>query len=184
MKKFYRIGEKLSNIEICGNDIKQYSIVIHSNRNLAAPTDAPDWIIKAANIMQTYIYKLTDTFVPIYYDIYPVPTPKEILIGGTIKDYDCYKDEKFADDEYAFKVVDGNVVIGGGQRGVLYGVYTFIEKHFGVRYFTKDCERVIYKEKIEVGEVEERYDVEVEEREVVQIKTVKDAMDYIASLME
>ena len=112
MKQFYRIGEKLSQIEICGNDIKQYSIVIHSNRNLAAPTDAPDWIIKAANIMQTYIYKLTDTFIPIYYDIYPVPTPKEILIGGTIKEYDPYKDEKFADDEYAFKVVDGNVVTG------------------------------------------------------------------------
>ena len=34
-----------------------------------------------------------------------------------------------------------------------------------------------------VGEVEEKYDIEVEEREVVQIKTVKDAMDYIASLM-
>ena len=35
-----------------------------------------------------------------------------------------------------------------------------------------------------VGEVEEKYDIEVEEREVVQIKTVKDAMDYISSLME
>lgn len=34
-----------------------------------------------------------------------------------------------------------------------------------------------------VGEVEETYDIEVEEREVVQIKTVKDAMDYISSLM-
>lgn len=34
-----------------------------------------------------------------------------------------------------------------------------------------------------VGEVEEQYDIEVEEREVVQIKTIKDAMDYIASLM-
>lgn len=34
-----------------------------------------------------------------------------------------------------------------------------------------------------VGEVEEKYDVEVEERDVVQIRTVKDAMDYIASLM-
>lgn len=34
-----------------------------------------------------------------------------------------------------------------------------------------------------VGEVEERYDVEVEERDVVQIRTVKDAMDYISSLM-
>ena len=31
-----------------------------------------------------------------------------------------------------------------------------------------------------VGEVEEKYDIEVEEREVVQIKTVKDAMDYIS----
>ena len=28
-----------------------------------------------------------------------------------------------------------------------------------------------------VGEVEEKYDVEVEERDVVQIRTVKDAMD-------
>lgn len=35
-----------------------------------------------------------------------------------------------------------------------------------------------------VGEVEDKYDIEVEEREVVQIKTVKDAMDYISSLME
>ncbi len=33
-----------------------------------------------------------------------------------------------------------------------------------------------------VGEVEERFDVEVEERDVVQIRTVKDAMDYIESL--
>ncbi|MBQ4531262.1 MAG: acyl carrier protein [Lachnospiraceae bacterium] len=35
-----------------------------------------------------------------------------------------------------------------------------------------------------VGEIEEKYDIEVEEREIVQIKTVKDAMDYISSLME
>lgn len=34
-----------------------------------------------------------------------------------------------------------------------------------------------------VGEVEEKYEIEVEEREVVQIKTVKDAIDYISSLM-
>ena len=34
-----------------------------------------------------------------------------------------------------------------------------------------------------VGEVEEQYDIEVEEREVVQIKTIKDAMEYIQSLM-
>lgn len=35
-----------------------------------------------------------------------------------------------------------------------------------------------------VGEIEDRYEIEVDEQEVVQIKTVKDAMDYISSLME
>ena len=33
-----------------------------------------------------------------------------------------------------------------------------------------------------VGEIEERWDVEVSEREVVNVKTVKDAMEYIQSL--
>lgn len=35
-----------------------------------------------------------------------------------------------------------------------------------------------------VGEIEERYDVEVEEREVVKVKTVGDAIRYIKSLQE
>lgn len=35
-----------------------------------------------------------------------------------------------------------------------------------------------------VGEIEEKFDVEVEEREVVNVKTVKDAVEYIQSLQE
>ena len=35
-----------------------------------------------------------------------------------------------------------------------------------------------------VGEIEERYDVEVEEREVIKVKTVDDAVAYIQSLEE
>lgn len=35
-----------------------------------------------------------------------------------------------------------------------------------------------------VGEIEERYDVEVSERDVVNVKTVQDAVDYIQSLMD
>ena len=33
-----------------------------------------------------------------------------------------------------------------------------------------------------IGEIEEHWDVEVDEREVVHVKTVKDAMEYIQSL--
>ena len=35
-----------------------------------------------------------------------------------------------------------------------------------------------------VGEIEDRYDIEVEEREVVNVKTVGDAIEYIKSLQE
>ena len=35
-----------------------------------------------------------------------------------------------------------------------------------------------------VGEIEEKFDVEVEEREVVNVKTVKDAVEYIRSLQD
>lgn len=35
-----------------------------------------------------------------------------------------------------------------------------------------------------VGEIEEHFEIEVEEREVVNVKTVKDAVKYIKSLQE
>ncbi len=35
-----------------------------------------------------------------------------------------------------------------------------------------------------VGEIEDQFDIEVEEREVVNVKTVKDAIEYIKSLQE
>lgn len=35
-----------------------------------------------------------------------------------------------------------------------------------------------------VGEIEEKYDVEVDEREVVNVRTVGDAIKYIAELQE
>ena len=35
-----------------------------------------------------------------------------------------------------------------------------------------------------VGEIEEKFDVEVEERELVNVTTVKDAVEYIRSLQD
>lgn len=35
-----------------------------------------------------------------------------------------------------------------------------------------------------VGEIEEKFDIEVEEREVVNVKTVKDAIEYIKTLQD
>lgn len=35
-----------------------------------------------------------------------------------------------------------------------------------------------------VGDIEDHFDIEVEEREVVNVKTVKDAIEYIKSLQD
>ena len=35
-----------------------------------------------------------------------------------------------------------------------------------------------------IGEIEERFDVEVEEREVVNVRTVGDAIEYIRSIQD
>lgn len=35
-----------------------------------------------------------------------------------------------------------------------------------------------------VGEIEEQFDIEVDEREVVNVKTVQDAIEYIKSLQD
>ncbi|MBQ9789615.1 MAG: hypothetical protein IJW31_08485, partial [Lentisphaeria bacterium] len=44
---------------------------------------------------------------------------------------------KLAEEEWLIKSDKNNVVIiGGGKRGTLYGVYIFIEKYLGVRYFS------------------------------------------------
>ena len=165
MKKFLRLGEKLSTVSICGNDIKKYSILIdgHLANLRATPCYADPTFMKAATILQNYIFKITDVLIPILYHNFPLRTDFEIRIGATNRnDFDGVQ---FEDDDYAIKTVNGDVAIGGGKRGVLYGTYTFLEEFFGVRYFTRDCERILYKEHIEIGEIDILHRMAFEYRE-------------------
>lgn len=151
MKRFFRIGEKLSNISICNNDIMEYSIIIDGKTSLKGVSCAHPYVEKAADTLQKYLHEITGIFIPIYFDIYPSRAKKEFMIGGTCHPNDPLKDVTFEDDDYAIKIgEDGNVSIGGGRRGVLYGVYHFLEM-LGVRFFSKTCEKILYQENIELG---------------------------------
>lgn len=56
---------------------------------------------------------------------------------------------KLAEEEWLIKSDKNNVVIvGGGKRGTLYGVYIFIEKYLGVRYFSAYEEYIPAKKSI------------------------------------
>lgn len=166
-KNFYRLGEKIFDISICGIDLKRYSIVVHSSSKLVEePPAMPVWVKKAAEVLQKYLYKISDTYIPIYHDNYPAETEKQIAIGGTTCAFDDTQGVTFSDEEYYLKSVDGNIIINGGKRGVLYGVYEILEK-LGVRFFDKDCERILACEKVVVlGEIEERYTPQFEYRDL------------------
>ena len=154
MKKFLRLGEKLSSLYIGGYSISDFSIVIDGRTELRGISYALPTVAKAADTLQKYIHQITDIFVPIYFDIYPLRAKHEILIGGTNHENDSLKDERFNDDDYAIIAKDGHLSINGGKRGILYGVYAFLER-LGVRFFSKTCEKILYKEKIEIDNLKD-----------------------------
>ncbi len=50
-----------------------------------------------------------------------------------------FSTETFGDEDFRIVVRDGNTAIAGGRpRGTLYGVYSFLEDHLGVRFLTLD----------------------------------------------
>lgn len=147
---FFRLGQKIFGFRIDGNDLSSYSIVLHSASDVRAAPDVPHSVKKSAEILQKYLFALTDLNVPISYDTYPLQTSRKILLGGTLcKNDDTYA-KKYAEEEYEAYICNGDLVVNGGKRGILYGVYDFLEKA-GLRFFTKNCERVLYRgETIEI----------------------------------
>ena len=157
MSKFLRIGERLSSIKIQGADVGEFNIVVHTSGSLRGIGVMPATVEKAAKIMQKYIAALTDITLPVIFDNYPAHPAKEIAIGGVNRDYDTTRGETYAPDEYEIKTSQGNLSINGGVRGVLYGVYAFLENYLGLRFFTRAIERVKYEPEIEIGEIHERF---------------------------
>ena len=57
--------------------------------------------------------------------------------GGQAKICFC-RNEKFSADEFSLRLLNNKLTIEGGERGVIYGVFAFLEK-IGCRFFAADC---------------------------------------------
>ena len=76
-----------------------------------------------------------------------ISAPNAIYVGNT----EFSKGGNFAPDEFRIYLDGKNVVIAGSpQRGVLFGVYEFLERFADVRFFTPECERVPSKKSLNV----------------------------------
>ncbi len=91
-------------------------------------------ILTAVDELQTYIEKISGAELDHITESELADSQNAIILGIG---------ENLDADAFTLKADSGNLYISGGSnRGTLYGVYTLIEEHFGVRWFTPTLEVV------------------------------------------
>ncbi|RKY77739.1 DUF4838 domain-containing protein [candidate division KSB1 bacterium] len=142
-------GRKL---EIVRNGVSDYSIVVPKNAS-AGDYDAAKELIK-------YIYKISDAKIPVTFGK-AEPGMPEIWIGGPGSKKECAFDISWEDiepDGIIIKTFGENLIIaGGGEKGVLNAVHTFLEDYLGVRRYSSDVEVIPRKSSITLGKIETKH---------------------------
>jgi len=88
----------------------------------------------AAKELQKYLFRITDTYVPIISK--PNPAHRVVFHVGSQLDARLQGD---CDDSFAVVGQTGRLVLTGAcGRGTLYSVYHFLEKHLGCRWYYPD----------------------------------------------
>ena len=108
-----------------------------SKSSIIIPERATVIDIQAAKVFQDYIQRISGARIPIESDK-TKPRNGEVLIGNVnrleLKDVPL---EKLGEDGLFIKNTGKSLIISGGPgKGVLYGVYTFLEKYMGCRKYS------------------------------------------------
>ncbi len=139
----------------------QYRIVVPAG---AIPSER-----YAAEELQGYLKKLSGVNVPIATDAEKA-TEYEILLGDNShlgKSHPMIDFTKLGPDGFVLRVDGNRLIIAGGQpRGTLNGVYTLLEEHLGVRWFTPELEMVPKLAQVKLPELNESRIPALENRDV------------------
>ena len=99
---------------------------------------------KAAAELQRYLKQITGRTLPVKTDDKPVGKA-ELIIGKTAREQQGYSVERsgLGTDGFCIKRIKSSIVIaGGGERGTIYGVYDFLERYFGCRFYAENVEQI------------------------------------------
>ncbi|MDD6095644.1 MAG: DUF4838 domain-containing protein [Clostridia bacterium] len=132
----------------------EYSIIYPAN-----PTESCKY---AASELKKYLAKISGAYLPEFQENRHVEE-KEIVIGYTNRGGYTEKEVKELGDEGFIIRNKGEriFILGSGVRGALYGVYTFLEKFCGVRFYLNDFEKVPETETLSIGPFEDDREVPV-----------------------
>lgn len=120
-----------------GGKISDYVIVVSAKATKTQKNIAVE--------LQTYLNKISGGEISIVTDAQE-KHEFEIVIGDTVRtDKACKTDtDKLIYDGYQIKRVGNTIHIGSNEEtGLLNGVYGFLEKYFGCRFYSDDCEKVL-----------------------------------------
>ncbi|MGI5848268.1 MAG: DUF4838 domain-containing protein [Candidatus Cryptobacteroides sp.] len=149
---------------------------------IVIPADASKSEETAARELSDHLAQVGDVVLPVctYPDVpgKNLSTGKCIYVGMTGNG----AEEARSEDDEGFTVrSDGNSIsiVGGKRRGTLYGVYSFLEKGFGVRWYTPWFTKVPSWDKWRFGKIEYSESPAIQYR-YVQYQSAEDHPDWCA----
>lgn len=120
--------------------------------------DAAPSVVLGVKEFQSYVERQTGVKLPVSTDAAPLP-PKAILVGTnkyakTILGND-YNPERLKDDGFMLRTCDNYLVVLGGKRGAMYGLYEILERFGGCRWYASWHEVVPEKDEFVVPTLNE-----------------------------
>lgn len=132
----------MSKYRITENGKSLFHIAVHQY--------ADETVRYAASELQKYLLKATNAVVPYFSDRCPMRGP-EIRLGANVRS-ETATEPSLADDGFCIRAAGEHITITAkNSRGVLYGVYRFLELFCHFRCFTKAVEVI---DKLDVLEIE------------------------------
>ena len=107
--------------------------------SIVMPEKATIVEIQAAKVLQDYLFRITGATLPVISDN-AESTDSEILIGRVNRpEQDQIDYKQLKQDGLLIKTNNHKLILtGGDKKGVIYSVYTFLDKYLGCRKYTSD----------------------------------------------
>lgn len=110
-----------------------------SDYHIVLPEKATVIEIQAAKVLQDYLFRITGVSLPLVADN-ATASPEEILVGRVNRPEQGQVDyNQLKEDGLLIKTNNRKLILtGGDKKGVIYSVYTFLDKYLGCRKYTSD----------------------------------------------
>ena len=133
-KPLYNLLFALVSLSACNGSAQSLVLADHNTSiyKIVVPADATKLEQRSANVLQKYIRQVSGAELPIAIEGRPLATPA-IYIGHTAKAEKVHPG-KMKQESYLLRT-DGKdlVILGGSGKGLIYGVYNFLETYIGCK---------------------------------------------------